>query len=86
MKSKAKGKSSGKLPTPSSQKEVNALVLALFAKIEEQAVLLVDVFRRLELVEKGQGFLAKRQPPRIPPFPRELITIGYPCPEGLKIG
>jgi len=53
--------------------------------VKGQAAEIVDLYRRMALVETQQGYLANRPPPTVPPFPRSLVEIGISAPEGMRV-
>jgi hypothetical protein len=69
---------------PSEVKSPKDAVMAVRFLIEDRESLnaeIDDLKRRLEFVENDQGFLSKREPPRIPKFPKVLRLYGIVPPE-----
>ena len=66
---------------PKNLRDACATIEQMLIERETTNALLKDFERRLELVEKDQGWLAKRDPPRIPKFPKILREMGIVPPE-----
>lgn len=62
-------------------KEACIAIDELTAENESLRETVDDLLRRVKLVENGQGYLANREPPRIPKFPKVLREYGILPPE-----
>ena len=64
-----------------SPRDAVLAVRELIEEREEMQLEMKDLARRLHLVENDQGYLAKRDPPRVPKFPKILRELGIVPPE-----
>lgn len=67
-------------------REVIDAIASVEDSIIRQDELLGKLANRLLLLEKGQGYLARREVPQAQFYPRELVEAGYPAVEGLRVG
>lgn len=64
-----------------SIREINDELFSLKEREETLLDVVAGLNKRLRDVEHGQSFLARRDPPRIPPFPKVLRLYGLLPPE-----
>lgn len=68
--------------TVRSMQEIIALAEESCALVEVLSEQVEELRRRVMQLETAKGYLAKRPPLRVPPFPPEMIGIGlFPPPE-----
>jgi hypothetical protein len=72
---------------PEEVKNLRSAVDAIHWLMEEREKTLAQIAAleyRIELAEKDRSFMARREPPRVPPFPKILRDYGMFPPEERK--